>query len=44
MLLPMPSHEVVIGLVLEHSSDTEQEEEVGYHAANELERLMADTA
>lgn len=44
MLLPMPSHEVLIGLVLEHSYDTEQEEEVGYHTANKIERLMADTA
>ncbi len=43
MLLPMPSHEVLIGLVLERSPDTEEEEEVGYHIANKIERLMADT-
>ncbi|MDQ3852966.1 MAG: hypothetical protein M3299_09045 [Thermoproteota archaeon] len=44
MLLPMPSHEVLIGLVLEHSPDTEEEEEGGYHIANKIERLMADTS
>jgi hypothetical protein len=44
MLLPMPSHEVLIGLVLERSPDTEEEEEGGYHIANKIERLMADTS
>jgi len=44
MLLPMPSHEVLIGLVLEHSPDAEEEEEGGYHIANKIERLMADTS
>ena len=44
MLLPMPSHEVLIGLVLERSPDAEKEEEGGYHIANKIERLMADTS
>jgi hypothetical protein len=43
MLLPMPLHEVLIGLVLERSPDTEEEEEVGYHIANKIERLMTDS-
>ena len=44
MLLPLPSHEVLIGLVLERSPDTQEEEEGGYHIANNIERLMADTS
>jgi hypothetical protein len=46
MLLPMLSHEVLIGLVLERSPDTEEEEEEegGYHIANKIESLMADTS
>ena len=33
-----------MGLVLEHSPDTEEEEEGGYHIANKIERFMTDTS
>src|SRR5918995_852297 len=38
MLLPIPSHEVLVGLVLQPSVNAE-----GYNIANKIERLLADT-
>ncbi|HKG72165.1 MAG TPA: hypothetical protein VKA87_09700 [Nitrososphaeraceae archaeon] len=45
MLLPMPSHQILIGLAIERSSDTvkEEEREEGYDIASKIERLVADT-
>ena len=38
MLLPIPSHETLVGLVLQPSVNVE-----GYNIANKIERLLADT-
>lgn len=38
MLLPIPSHGVLVGLVLQPSVNAE-----GYNIANKIERLLADT-
>jgi hypothetical protein len=37
MLLPVPSYQILVGLVLERSVNTED-----YNIANEIESLMAD--
>ena len=39
MLLPMPSYEVIVGLVLERSVVTED-----YSLANKIKRILAETA
>ena len=41
MLLPLPSHQIFVGLAVERSPDSKEEE--GYSIANKIERLMADT-
>jgi hypothetical protein len=38
MLLPIPSHGVLVGLVLQPSVNAE-----GYNIAKKIERLLADT-
>jgi hypothetical protein len=38
MLLPIPSYEILIGFVLQHSVNAE-----GYNIANKIERLLVDT-
>lgn len=38
MLLPIPSYEILIGLVLQHSVNAED-----YNIAHKIERLLADT-
>jgi hypothetical protein len=38
MLLPIPSHEILVGLVLQPSVNAED-----YNIANKVERLLADT-
>src|SRR5215211_832730 len=38
MLFPIPSHEILVGLVLQPSVNAE-----GYNIANNIERLLADT-
>ena len=38
MLLPIPSYEILIGFVLQHSVNVE-----GYNIANKIERLLVDT-
>ncbi len=40
MLLPMLSYEILVGLALKRSPDTEEK---GYNIANKIERLVADT-
>ncbi len=42
ILLPVPSHEIIVGLALEHSPETEEKEE-SYSIANKIERLIVDT-
>ena len=41
MLLPLPSHQIFVGLAVERSHDSKEEE--GYSIANKIERLVADT-
>jgi hypothetical protein len=38
MLLPIPSYEILIGFVLQHSANAE-----GYNISNKIERLLVDT-
>jgi hypothetical protein len=42
MLLPMPSHQIFVGLTVERSPDTEEKEE-SYNIAKKIERLVTDT-
>ena len=42
VLLPMPSHQICVGLTVEHSPDTEEKEESN-NIAREIERLVTDT-
>jgi hypothetical protein len=42
MLLPLPSYQILVGLTVERSPDTEEKEE-SYIIANKIERLVADT-
>ena len=42
MLLPMPSHQIFVGLTVERSHDTEEKEE-NYNIAKKIERLVTDT-
>ena len=42
MLLPMPSHQIFVGLTVERSHDTEEKEE-SYNIAKKIERLVTDT-
>ena len=40
MLLPLPSHQIFVGLAVERSPDGKEEE--GYSIANKIERLVAN--
>ncbi len=42
VLLPMPSHQIFVGLTVEHSPDTEKKEESN-NITREIERLVTDT-
>jgi hypothetical protein len=43
ILIPMPSHEIIVGLTVERSPEIEEKEE-GYNIAKKIERLVAKTS
>jgi len=42
MLLPMPSHQIFVGLTVERSPPEIEEKEEGHNIANKIERLVAE--
>ena len=43
MLLPMPSHQIFVGLAVERSPPDIEEKEESYNIAKKIERLLTDT-